>query len=89
MIPLIDLTTQYQHIREEIDGALSHVLASGSYILGENVTYLEQEVADYIGVKYAVGVASGTDALIISLRALGIGKGHEVIVPTYTFSATA
>jgi dTDP-4-amino-4,6-dideoxygalactose transaminase len=88
-IDLIDLVTQYRTIQPEIDKAIREVLEVGQFILGPNVAALEREIAKYLGVKYAVGVASGTDALVLSLRALGIGPGDEVIVPTYTFFATA
>ena len=88
-IPLLDLKAQYRAIQSEIDGAVQQVLESGHFVLGPNVQELEQEVAAYLGVKHAIGVASGTDALIISLESLGIGAGDEVIVPSYTFFATA
>lgn len=88
-IPLIDLVAQYQTIQPEIDRAIRQVLECGQFILGANVAALEQEIANYLGVKHAVGVASGTDALMLGLRALGIGPGDEVIVPAYTFFATA
>jgi dTDP-4-amino-4,6-dideoxygalactose transaminase len=88
-IDLIDLVTQYRTIQPEIDRAIRQILESGQFILGPNVAALEQEIAKYLNVKHAVGVASGTDALILSLRALGIGPSDEVIVPTYTFFATA
>lgn len=89
MIPLVDLTAQYHSIKDEIDEAINITLESGHYILGPAVTQLEQSVASYLGVKDAVGLASGTDALILALRALNIGQGDEVIVPAYTFFATA
>ena len=89
MIPLLDLAAQYDCIKNEIDTAISDVLQSGKFILGPNTKAFEKEVADYLGVRYAVGVASGTDALIIALRSLGIGSGDEVIVPAYSFFATA
>lgn len=88
-IPLVDLVAQYHSIQHEIDAAVHNVLEGGSFILGPNVVSLEQEIADYLGVKYAVGVASGTDALVLSLRAFGIGPGDEVVVPVNTFFATA
>lgn len=88
-IPLIDLVVHYRAIRTEIDEAIHQVLESGQFILGPHVAALEQEVATYLGVRHAIGVASGTDALVLALRALGIGPGHEVIVPVYTFFATA
>ncbi len=89
MIPLLDLTAQYQSIKNEVDGAVQEVLCSGKFILGPNVLAFEQETAGYLGVRYAVGVASGTDALIIALRSVGVEPGDEVIVPAYSFFATA
>jgi len=88
-IPLLDLKKQYLDIREEIDAAVQNVLESGSFILGRNVQALEKELAEFCGTRFAVGVASGTDALELSLRALGIGKGDEVITTPFTFIATA
>ena len=87
-VPLIDLVAQYHNIREEIDQAIHEVLESGTFILGPKVTAFEEAVASYLGVKHAVGVASGTDALHLTLRALGIGPGDEVIVPAYTWHAS-
>jgi dTDP-4-amino-4,6-dideoxygalactose transaminase len=89
LIPLLDLVTQYQSIKSEIDAAIQDVLDSGKFILGPHEKAFEQEIADYLGVKHAIGLASGTDALIIALKAAGIGPGDEVIVPAYTFFATA
>jgi dTDP-4-amino-4,6-dideoxygalactose transaminase len=89
MIPLVDLTAQYHSVQSEIESAVHQVLESGHFILGPDVAAFEQEVAAYLGVKHSVGVASGTDAIVIALRALGIGQGDEVIVPAYTFFATA
>jgi len=88
-IPLLDLVAQYHSIKDELDQAVLDVFESGRFILGPNVTALEQEIAAYVGVKHAIGVASGTDALIIALRALGVSSGDEVIVPAYSFFATA
>lgn len=88
-IPLIDLVGQYHSIKEEMDQAVLAVLEAGQFVLGPNVKALEQEMAAYLGIKHAVGVASGTDALIIALRAVGVGEGDEVIVPAYSFFATA
>jgi len=88
-IPLLDLKTQYQSIKPEIDEAIQDVLNSGKFILGPHEKAFELEIADYLGVQHAVGLASGTDALIIALRAAGIGPGDEVIVPAYSFFATA
>ena len=87
-IPFLDLVTEYQEIKTEIDSAIQRVLDSGKYILGEEVYQFENEVSRYLDVGHCVGVASGTDALILSLRALEIGPGDEVILPAYTFFAT-
>jgi dTDP-4-amino-4,6-dideoxygalactose transaminase len=89
MIPILDLVTQYQSIKSEIDAAIQDVLDSGKFILGPHEKAFEQEIADYLGVKHAIGLASGTDALIIALKAAGIGPGDEVVVPAFTFFATA
>jgi len=88
-VPQLDLVAQYRTLQPEMDAAVKRVMESGYFILGPEVAALEREVAEYVGVKYAVGVASGTDALWLSLRALGIGPGDEVIVPAFTFWATA
>lgn len=89
MIPLVDLTAQYHTIKDEIDSAILATLESGHFILGPEVTKLEEDIAKYMDVSHAIGVASGTDALILALRALDIKPGDEVIVPAYTFFATA
>ncbi|MDR9401952.1 MAG: DegT/DnrJ/EryC1/StrS family aminotransferase, partial [Halothece sp. Uz-M2-17] len=88
-IPILDLKDQYQSIQTEIQEAINRVLQSGRFILGEEVAQFEQAVANYLGVKHAIGVNSGTDALIISLRSLGIGEGDEVITTPFSFFATA
>jgi len=88
-IPILDLTAQYKSIKAEIDTAVARVIDSQHFILGPEVRAFEDEVAAYCGTKYAVGVASGTDALILSLKALGIGEGDEVITTPFTFFATA
>lgn len=88
-IPLMDIVAQYRSIQDEIDGALRQVLEAGQFILGTNVAALETEISSYLGVQRGVGVASGTDALLLALRALEIGDGDEVIMPSYTFFATA
>jgi dTDP-4-amino-4,6-dideoxygalactose transaminase len=87
-IPLLDLVAQYQSIQPEIDAAIQGVLQSGHFILGSEVSAFEEEIAVYLGVQFGIGVASGTDALILALRALDIGPGDEVILPAYTFFAT-
>lgn len=88
-IPMLDLSGQYQHIKYEIDEAIREVLDQGTYIMGPELKEFEDNIADFLGVKYAIGVASGSDALLLSLHALGIGPGDKVIVPTFTFFATA
>ena len=88
-IPMTDLTMQYTSIKEEIDEAIQRVIESGRFILGPEVEAFEREMADYCGVKYAIGVASGTDALILSLMACGVKPGDEVITTPFTFIATA
>ena len=89
MIPMVNLKAQYAEIKGEIEQGLSEVLESCAFILGPNVQAFEQEAAAYLGVKHAVGVASGTDALHLALEALGIGPGDEVITSAFTFIATA
>jgi len=88
-IPLVDLVAQYNSIKIEINKAVQQVLQDGKFILGPKVTELGIKIAGYHSVKHAVGVASGTDALVIALRALDIGPGDEVIIPAFTFFATA
>ncbi len=88
-IPLLDLKAQYDTIRQEVEPAVKKVIENQDFILGDEVRGLEKEIAQYCGVKYGVGVASGTDALILALRAIDIGPGDEVIVPPFTFFATA
>jgi len=85
----IDLKTQQARIRDRIDTRIARVLMHGRYILGPEVEELEERLADYVGVKHAIGVASGTDALLIALMALGIGAGDEVITTPFSFIATA
>ena len=87
-IPLLDLVRQYRQLQGEIDPAMKAVLEKGAYILGENVAKFEEEAAAYCGTKYAVGVANGTDALELAIKALGIGSGDEVITTPFTFIAT-
>ncbi|MDQ3309112.1 MAG: DegT/DnrJ/EryC1/StrS family aminotransferase [Gemmatimonadota bacterium] len=88
-IPFIDLKAEYRKIQVEIDDAIRGVLGSGWYILGQEVAQFEQEFAAYCEVPFAVGVASGTDAVLLALRAMGIGFGDEVITASYTAVATA
>ena len=88
-IELINLKRQYKNLKDEINKAIEKVLKNGQYILGPEVKAFEKEIAEYLGVRYAIGVANGTDALVLSLRALGIGPGDEVITTPFTFFATA
>jgi len=89
MIPMVDLKRQYHNLKAAIDAAIQNVLEDGQFILGPNVAELEKEIAAYHGLSHAIGVASGTDALLLSLRACGIGAGDEVITTPFTFIATA
>jgi dTDP-4-amino-4,6-dideoxygalactose transaminase len=88
-VPLLDLRAQHRQIREEVLAEIVRVVDSQKFILGEDVQKLEQEVAEYSGTKYAVGCASGSDALFLALMALEIGPGDEVLTTPYTFFATA
>jgi len=88
MIPFLDLRAAYLELKPEIDAAVSRVLGSGSYILGPEVGAFEIEWAAYCEAEHAVGLANGLDALILALRALNIGPGDEVIVPSNTYIAT-
>lgn len=88
-VPLLDLVSQYGAIRAEVDAAIADVVQSQRFVLGETVERFEHAIAEYIGVRHAVGCASGTDAILLSLRALDIEPGAEVIVPAFTFFATA
>lgn len=88
MIPILDLKRQYEQIGAEIEKEVVEVLRSGSYILGQHNKALEAELAEYVGVKHAIALNSGTDALHLALRALDIGAGDEVITTAFTFVAT-
>src|SRR5437763_5290904 len=88
-VPLCDLLVQYRGLQPELEAALLRVLASGQVILGPEVAALETEVARYCSVGFGVGCGSGTDALSLALHALELGPGDEVILPTFTFFATA
>jgi dTDP-4-amino-4,6-dideoxygalactose transaminase len=88
-VPLFDTSTPLAPLRGQIDAAIARVLDSGKFILGPEVAAFEREFADYCGADHAVGVANGTDALTIALRALGVGPGDEVVVPSFTFYASA
>src|SRR5262245_45890842 len=88
-VPLCDLQGQYRRLQPEIEQAIGRVLASGQVILGPEVALFEREAAEYCGVAFGIGCGSGTDAISLSLHALGIGRGDEVIIPPFTFFATA
>jgi UDP-2-acetamido-2-deoxy-ribo-hexuluronate aminotransferase len=85
----IDLKSQYRTLRESINARIQKVLDHGQYILGPEVAELEGQLASYVGTKHCVACGSGTDALLLALMALGIGRGDEVITPPFTFAATA
>ena len=88
-VPLCDIQGQFRELQRELEAAVARVLASGQVILGPEVAALEREIALYCGVNHGVGCGSGTDALSLALHGLGIGPGDEVILPTFTFFATA
>ena len=88
-IPLKDVAAQYRELKAEVDAALERFLGAGQYVLGPPVERFEREVAAYLGVEHAVGVGSGTDALLIALRGLGVGEGDDVITTPFTFVASA
>ena len=88
-VPMNDLSMQHATIRKDIDEAIADVIGSCGFILGPRVKAFEEAYARYCGVKHCVGVSNGTDALILTLRALGVGPGDEVITTPYTFGATA
>lgn len=89
MIPFVDLQTQFRELKAEIDAGIATVLEHGGFIMGPEVAAMEQALAAFAGTRHCVAVASGTDALLISLMILGVGRGDEVIVPAFTFAATA
>ena len=86
-VPLLDLRAQYATIREAVRAAIDRVCESQQFILGPEVSALEQEIAALCGVKFGVGMSSGTDALLAALMGIGVGPGDEVITTTYSFFA--
>jgi dTDP-4-amino-4,6-dideoxygalactose transaminase len=88
-IPLVDVKAQYEPLIPELEERFSAVVQSGRFIFGPEVDAFEREAAAFLGVPHAIGVANGTDALVLSLEAMGIGRGDEVICPSFTFYATA
>ncbi|RST72078.1 DegT/DnrJ/EryC1/StrS family aminotransferase [Siminovitchia acidinfaciens] len=89
MIPLLDLKAEYRVLKTDLQAAIEEVLQSGSYILGEKGTLLESTISQFINTSFCLGVANGTDALLLALEALGISRGDEVITTPFTFFATA
>ena len=85
----IDLKSEYLRMKDEIDEAVKNVLESTAFIMGKDVKLFEQEFAQYLGIEHALGVSSGTDALLVALMAIGIKPGDEVITTPFTFIATA
>lgn len=88
-IPILDLSFEIETLWGELNAAIQGVLRSGSFVMGPEVKAFESEVSDYLGVEHAIGVNSGTDALVIALRALGVGPGDEVVTTPFTFFASA
>jgi len=88
-VPFVDLAAQYRAVKDEVDGAMRRVMLRCDFVLGDEVTRFEEEFAAYCGAEHCVGVGNGTDAIHLSCRAAGIGAGDEVIVPAFTFVATA
>src|SRR2546421_12717155 len=88
-IPLFDIDTPRANIRDRLVDAATRTIDGGAYILGPEVEAFEREFAAYLGADHAVGTANGTDAITIALRALGVGEGDDVVVPSFTFYASA
>src|SRR5579872_2432662 len=88
-VPLLDLRSQTMPIREEVLAAIAHIVDSQQFILGEEVRRVEEQLAEYCGARFAIGCASGSDALLLALKAAGIGPGDEVLTVPFTFFSTA
>src|ERR1700733_385817 len=89
MVPLLDLKAQHSPLASQLTSAFERVLQSGQFILGQEVSSFENSIASLTGAKHAIGVSSGTDAILLALMALDIGPGDEVLCPSFTFFATA
>jgi dTDP-4-amino-4,6-dideoxygalactose transaminase len=89
VVPLIDLKAQQRRLGDRVDQAIAAVLEHGQYVMGPEVDELEERLADFCGVRHAIGCSSGTDALVLALMAWEVGPGDAVVVPTFTFAATA
>ncbi len=88
-VPLFDTSTPIAPLRGAIDAKLAEVIDGSRFILGPEVDAFEEEFAAYVGARHAIGVANGTDAITLALRAMGVGPGDEVVVPSFTFYASA
>src|SRR5207302_1936798 len=88
-VPLMDIRGQYADLLDDVKRSVCEVIDSGRFILGPHMRALEEEIASAVGVGHAVAVGNGTDALVLSLEALGVGRGDEVVTTAYTFYATA
>src|SRR5436190_2864521 len=88
-IPYLDLVRQHRAIREDVLAVVTEVIDTAGFVGGKRFAAFEAEFAEYCGAKHCIGIANGTDAIKIALRAVGVGPGDEVIVPAYTFVATA
>jgi dTDP-4-amino-4,6-dideoxygalactose transaminase len=87
-VPFLDLRGPYAELKPEMDAAIARVLASGWFLLGDELTQFESEFATYVGAEHCIGTANGLDALTLALRAFGVGPGDEVLVPSNTFIAS-
>jgi dTDP-4-amino-4,6-dideoxygalactose transaminase len=88
-VPFVDLKAQYQTIKAEVDVAIARVIENTAFVMGVEVAAFEKAFAEYLGARFCIGVNNGTAALHLALMACGVGRGDEVIVPSFTFFATA